>query len=406
MKAILLVLGILVALLAGALLHFYFGDFISSKIQSTVSVVVPDGYTRKDLASAIGSELKWNVEQEQRFVEALTGIQWDTFNAALSPIFEEKYEWGDSEKEVFLTRSSLFLGFEPDILEYVYVPDVYRFEKTLSPAEIAAIIVEKSKSVYNGPNALEGRIKDGEKKTLDKFVRGEIELLPDLVPFPPQDVELRRENGRLLIAFSTTYYNIGNGQLELVADTATQGIREDVERTVFQNIHRTDSGIRQRPAGVFLWHQEHLHYHFADFVDYILKPASSDISIDGGKLRQKTTFCIRDVSKITGEGISSLGDAKYLICGKEIQGVSVGWGDTYFQTYVDQNIDITDVPSGIYTLTFVVNPDDRFEEMTKDNNISSATIEINKEKGSVKILATEPKENPSFEHIYIKQKFQ
>lgn len=33
---------------------------------------------------------------------------------------------------------------------------------------------------------------------------------------------------------------------------------------------------RQRPAGTFLWHQEHLHYHFADFAVYDLEAIQTD----------------------------------------------------------------------------------------------------------------------------------
>jgi len=50
-----------------------------------------------------------------------------------------------------------------------------------------------------------------------------------------------------------------------------------------------------------------------------------------------------------------------------------------------------------------VNPDDRFEEATKENNFSSAAIEINKESGTVKVLELEPSEIPLFEHIHLEQ---
>ena len=172
---------------------------------------------------------------------------------------------------------------------------------------------------------------------------------------------------------------------------------------MFQRIYRTDGKYRERPAGIFLWEQQHLHYHFIDFVEYYLEPLFYTTLIDQTRLRKKSTFCIRDVSRITYSDELSNNPAVYLYCGKERQGVSVGWGDTYFNTYIDQNIDITKIPSGIYRLLFTVNPKDRYDEITKDNNESSATIEIDKEKKTIRILELEPSELPIFEHVYIEQ---
>src|SRR5690606_35651816 len=102
------------------------------------------------------------------------------------------------------------------------------------------------------------------------LVRGERELLPDLVPLPPRDLVLTETKNGVLLSFSTIYYNQGDGPLELRADPATTDIPGDVERNVFQRIYREDGTYRDRQAGTFLWHAPHLHYHFADFVVYDL----------------------------------------------------------------------------------------------------------------------------------------
>ena len=232
-------------------------------------------------------------------------------------------------------------------------------------------------------------------------VKSDGRLLPDLVPLPPQDLEIVMDGGRTLLVFSTTYYNIGEGTLELIADPETA---TDTERTVFQRIYKTDGTYTDRDSGMFLWHQPHLHYHFSDFVDYALEPVNSGESKVSG-IREKSTFCIRDVSRVEIEGSFTEEPAKYVVCGKERQGVSVGWGDTYFSDYPDQNMDITNIPSGTYTLSFDVNPLDRFDEITKENNISSVTFNLNKELGNVDIISTYPENPPEFEHIHIEQEF-
>jgi hypothetical protein len=235
------------------------------------------------------------------------------------------------------------------------------------------------------------------------YIREEHELLPDLVPLPPLDMGIRYENGETLLVFSTIYYNQGEGDLELRADPSTIGVIGDFERGVSQRIYRTDDTYRDRPAGVFMWHAPHLHYHFADFVTYALTNGDgSEISFDKAYL-QKSTFCIRDVSRVEIQNEFTPDDAKYKICGRERQGITVGWGDAYFQTYPDQNIPITGLASGTYRLTFNVNPEDRFDEITKDNNDASALFAYDKEAGTIDVVETVPALLPNFEHIYIEQ---
>ena len=78
--------------------------------------------------------------------------------------------------------------------------------------------------------------------------------------------------------------------------------------------------------------------------------------------------------------------AQYTICGKERQGVSVGWGDTYFHTYPDQNINVTNFEKGLYRLTFTVNPMNVFKELRSDNNIASVIIYLDPQKRTVELI--------------------
>ncbi len=231
------------------------------------------------------------------------------------------------------------------------------------------------------------------------------EFLPDLVPLPPNDLVLSKAGDRILLSFSTTYYNQGDGPLELRADPATAAIPGDVEREVFQRIYNPAGTYRDRPAGTFLWHAPHLHYHFADFVIYNLEPIDPLDIAPFPSTQEKATFCVRDVSRVSLDLANRLADAEYKICGRQLQGVSVGWGDTYFFDYPDQNLDVTGLPSGIYRISFIINPEDRFEEVTKANNVSSTILELDMENLTLRILAAEPRDPPQVEHIYPDQKF-
>lgn len=237
------------------------------------------------------------------------------------------------------------------------------------------------------------------------IVKNDPRLLPDLVPYPAQDLEIEKNNDGTHLLFTTMFYNRGSGPLELVADPKTMGIQEDIERDVLQRIYNIDGTYTDKLVGTFLWHQPHLHYHYKDFVIYDLEPIDAPGSTDLEGYRVKSTFCIRDVSKLDGIFQNGLEEAKYLICGKELQGISVGWADTYFNTYPDQRLNITDLPSGTYRLSFIVNPENILEESSLDNNVSSVEFEYNKRAGNIEILKESPGNLPAFEHIHIEQIF-
>ena len=231
------------------------------------------------------------------------------------------------------------------------------------------------------------------------------DLLPDLLPLPPRDLKVERVGNQVLLYFSTTYYNRGRGTMELRADPATAGIRADIERDVLQRIYQADGSYREKVVGHFLWHQEHLHYHYTDFITYDLEPVDAPGAPDlSGKL-VKSTFCLRDVSRVFLDLASSSPEATYKICGKELQGVSVGWGDTYYWNYPDQALDITDLVSGTYRLTFVANPEELLDEVRYDNNTATALFRLNTDTLTIDVLEEFPAETPEVEHVHLDSPF-
>lgn len=240
-----------------------------------------------------------------------------------------------------------------------------------------------------------------------QLAEGPQELVPDLVPLPPQDVKIqvREEDGAVMLLFSTTYYNQGEGPVELRADPSTKGVHADIERDVFQRIYLTDGSYREKVVGNFLWHEEHQHYHFADFVTYDLEAVKAPNHPDLSGMRTKTTFCLRDVSRVDMDLTYRVQEADYRVCYKEVQGVSVGWGDTYFYDYPDQGLNISNLSSGTYRLTFYVNPERKLDEMSLENNTSSAILNINMEERTVRVAEQTPKIPPRIEHIHLEQPF-
>ena len=116
--------------------------------------------------------------------------------------------------------------------------------------------------------------------------------------------------------------------------------------------------------------------HFDDYALYTLQP----VNAPGASLRtgSKTTFCVMDTTKINGSLAGAPVNAVYATCGNQIQGMSVGWGDTYGAHLAGQEIDFTDNPDGMYQLKIEIDPNKVMIESNKNDNLSCALISIKK----------------------------
>lgn len=190
------------------------------------------------------------------------------------------------------------------------------------------------------------------------------QLLPDLKVLPPK--ELYIEDGAVRkIRFSTTVANIGEGPLDLAGSfDAASGIT-----TASQRIHRSDGEIEERVAGSFMFHPGHEHWHFEDFTMLELWTYREDGALDAMKATTgKATFCAVD-EILEYETLERVPEGpSFLACGQGVQGISVGWSDTYTADLIGQELDITNVPDGSYAVRTVVDPALRLVETNDDNN--------------------------------------
>lgn len=350
-------------------------------------ITLEEGFSKTDLSVILGNLFEWSEAEKLRFVRALAAIQWDRFNEDLIDIIASKLDWSEPEKKTFSSMSAFFSDTEYDFLRNAYDPGDYLLPLDASYAQLANIFVSRfAKEHIQDLSAELRQVLDTDAiSNVMELVRGSVELLPDLTPLPPSDIDLVERNGRALLVFTTTYWNQGKGPFELVADPKTKDIKGDVERSVSQRIYRIDGEHRDHLVGNFLWEQRHLHYHFGDFVDFILESIDGTGEVSKTK-HSKVTFCIRDVDSIDTNIEGAPSSAAYRICGKERQGISIGWGDSYFFTYIFQNIDVTNLPKGRYRLTFKVNPQGRFEEVSINNNESSVLLDLDVIEDAVTVI--------------------
>ena len=209
-----------------------------------------------------------------------------------------------------------------------------------------------------------------------------VDLPPDLRPLPASNLSLvaNASAGTYTLRFNTTSWNHGQGPLQLVAGSVDTG---SGKQQVFQRVYLSDGTSFLHLAGWFEWHPTHNHFHFDDYATYTLQP----VNAPGGSSRigEKTTFCVMDNTKMDTTLPGAPASAVYSTCGSQVQGMSVGWGDTYGAQLPGQEIDFTDNADGIYQLKIEVDPKLLLIEASHSDNTSCVLLNI-KKPNSVTVL--------------------
>jgi hypothetical protein len=206
--------------------------------------------------------------------------------------------------------------------------------------------------------------------SLPNNAAAQILLQPNLRAFPASSLSIvdNAVTGNPELRFSVTSWNSGFGQLELRAGA----VLSPTEQEVWQRVYDTQGGYTQRKAGVFRYHDDHNHFHFDDFAVYRLAPVGAP---EAGT-SSKTTFCIIDTDKVDGRLSGAPRKAVYTTCNAVVQGMSVGWGDTYGAHLPGQSIDLTGFTDGLYELTITVDPLDLLTETSNADNSACGLVQI------------------------------
>jgi hypothetical protein len=180
-------------------------------------------------------------------------------------------------------------------------------------------------------------------------------LYPDLQTLMPSDLEFAQlGDGTHILRFTNTVKNAGEGRLELEAPTSAE---HEEAGELYQNLY--DAPVagkragRGRVQGRIIYHDQHQHYHFADFASYqLLERDDAGVYTPLGE-GTKTSFCIIDSARL-----SSPYSARYVDCERKRQGLTPGWGDTYTANLFEQWVALGDAPlaDGEYGLTSTADP--------------------------------------------------
>jgi glucose/arabinose dehydrogenase len=317
------------------------------------------------------------------------------------------------------------------VKRYIDSPETFRIQGFNTPIQD---VLPQDLAVYPLGDAI--------TKDSTLFFPGQSDVVPDLAPFGPSDLQLVNRDGRQLLLFTTRFWNRGKGPMELDA-TSGLPIAPDTYETA-QRVVLPNGSVRNKVVGNLFWHAIHNHFHYDNFASYVLemipKPgqttaapsgtlsppmpgmpgmhqmsemsgttakaemtASLDMPLPPGltllprvlgdatvapQIVNKSTFCIFENQHIDlpTEGLNRP-NKTYTICGKYKQGISVGWADVYPYTLPDQNFDVTNFPKGIYRLAFVVDPHLQLMEGSRENNVGVAFVDLNPQAGTMSVLA-------------------
>ncbi len=214
-------------------------------------------------------------------------------------------------------------------------------------------------------------------------------LYPDLKTLKPFDLRFGTAtiNGTThkVLRFSNTAWNAGQGRLELRASTVStaSGKKSRVNQRIYDNA----GGYTDKYVGDMVFHEAHNHFHFENFANYQLwTRADYDNWLASGMARgqaikrgTKTTFCLMDTYRVQALPGSPT-SAYYTQCGNTLQGISVGWGDTYGYNLPDQWIDLgtsSYLSDGDYVLRSVADPKNVLYESANKGDTSRESQQAN-----------------------------
>jgi hypothetical protein len=201
---------------------------------------------------------------------------------------------------------------------------------------------------------------------------------PDLRTLTPSDLHLGTQlvagQNHYVVEFTNSAWNAGQGPLEL---HGIPHVPYDGFFDATQWIYEQPTGVTVKPVGTFAFHPSHGHFHFNDFARYELWTQrafdrAKAANFTTGKplyVAAKQSFCLLDTFQ-AGPNAAPVG--VYMTCTPLMEGLSVGWADTYDWTLPDQWVDVGQTPlfDGQYVLRSIVDPDNRIYE--SDNKADPA----------------------------------
>lgn len=205
-------------------------------------------------------------------------------------------------------------------------------------------------------------------------------MLPDLGMAPLADFSVqKRPKGARWLRFSAVIVNVGDGPFQAYGYPGNGG-----DLLVDQQFRTTAGGIasQQTDARMYWSGDGHNHWHVRDLEEYVLENQNGTTRRYG----EKHGFCFWDNyrynTSLAGYPVNAVYTGSNSCVtrtdGTVLMGLSIGWGDRYPATIVDQYVNITGLAAGEYTVKATADWANWFQESDEANNSTTARIRINK----------------------------
>ena len=204
------------------------------------------------------------------------------------------------------------------------------------------------------------------------------ELLPDFAQRPPSGLTIQQSAARWRLGFTSLVDNIGLGPSVLVGVRPPGATRMNgTQRVLLANgAWRTYDGVAQFR---YTNSPPHHHWHLMRFDSFELR------TLDGTTLvrDRKSGFCLADHWG-AAPGFwphrrpHFLGDCDQFHpeATRVVMGTTPGYTDRYPAFFHGQNVDITNVPGGVYNLMHRVNASLQLHELRYDNDAASVRVRL------------------------------
>ena len=193
-------------------------------------------------------------------------------------------------------------------------------------------------------------------------------VYPDVIEEVPSHLQIQNTQQREWLRFTTVHINRGPGNLQIrgggqIQPCVIDGQQIDQCTVATQELLDANGNVvATHPAGVAFFHAEHNHWHQSAVAEFQIK---KDDPFTGQSVAQSTkiTFCFVDVEFIGTTGVQKKALPRtYFECNGDFQGLAAGWADSYHQSTPLQELDVTGLPSGVYYLTHLADPENHWLE--------------------------------------------
>jgi len=204
------------------------------------------------------------------------------------------------------------------------------------------------------------------------------ELLPDFDQRAPTGLTVAGSFGRWLLGFTSLVDNVGLGPSILV------GVRPPghPRMTGTQEVLLANGAVRTYDDVAQLRYTRsapHHHWHLMRFDSFELRTSDGKLLVRD----RKNGFCLADrygaaPGRWPGRRPHFLGNCEqyHPEATRVRMGTTPGYTDRYPAFFHGQNVDITDVPTGVYVLTHRVNASMQLRELRYDNDAASVRVRI------------------------------